>query len=47
MTHFSLEYLTELVSKFHMQKALMSCPVFLDFIDLNCKEFIDLIEIYY
>ena len=40
MTYFSVEYLTELVSKFHMQKALMSCPVFLDFIGLNCKEFI-------
>ena len=41
MTYFSVEYLTELVSKLHMQKALMSCPVFLDFIGLNCKELVE------
>ena len=32
-------WLTELVGSFHNQKALMSCPVFLDFIGLNCKCF--------
>ena len=42
-----LVYLTELVSKIQMQKALMSCPVFLEFIDLNGKILLIILMIWF